>query len=121
VYKYTGKTDQEFLMKTFTKLLMNFTWWVNRKDATGKNIFSGGFLGLDNISIFDRSEIHDLEQADATSWMAFFCSSMLNIAIELAQYYPAMQDIASKFFEHFVSIIDGAFKLSLHSLAYIVS
>jgi hypothetical protein len=107
VYKFTGMNDRLFLRRVFQKLLMNFTWWVNRKDVSGKNIFSGGFLGLDNISIFDRSEIHDLEQADATSWMAFFCSSMLNIAMELAQYDPAMEDIASKFFEHFVAIIDA--------------
>lgn len=124
VYKFSGLNDRLFLRRVFQKLLMNFTWWVNRKDVSGKNIFSGGFLGLDNISIFDRSEVHDLEQADATSWMAFFCSSMLNIAMELAQYDAAMEgprklshfsfsvlflppDIASKFFEHFVAIIDA--------------
>lgn len=97
----TGKKDKGFLMRVFQKLLLNFTWWVNRKDMSGNHIFSGGFLGLDNISIFDRSTTRDLEQADATSWMAFFCASMLKIAIELAQHFPAMEDIASKFFEHF--------------------
>ena len=69
VYKMTGKKDQGFLMRVFQKLLLNFTWWVNRKDMSGNHIFSGGFLGLDNISIFDRSTTRDLEQADATSWM----------------------------------------------------
>jgi hypothetical protein len=107
VYKMTGKKDKGFLMRVFQKLLLNFTWWVNRKDMSGNHIFSGGFLGLDNISIFDRSTTRDLEQADATSWMAFFCASMLKIAIELAQHFPAMEDIASKFFEHFVAIVDA--------------
>jgi len=107
VYKLTGKNDLLFLMRVFQKLLLNFTWWVNRKDSEGKHIFSGGFLGLDNISIFDRSTTKNLEQADATSWMAFFCACMLKISIELAHYYPAMEDIASKFFEHFVAIVDA--------------
>jgi hypothetical protein len=105
VYRLTGSTDRLFLERVFHKLLINFTWWVNRKDAGGSNIFTGGFLGLDNISIFDRSEVDHLEQADATSWMAFFCSYMLTMALELAIYNPAMEDIASKFFEHFIAII----------------
>jgi hypothetical protein len=105
VYRLTGSKDRHFLERVFHKLVINFTWWVNRKDTNGSNIFTGGFLGLDNISIFDRSEVDHLEQADATSWMAFFCSYMLTMALELAQYNPAMEDIASKFFEHFVSII----------------
>lgn len=107
VYRMTGSTDKLFLERVFTKLLINFTWWVNRKDASGSNIFTGGFLGLDNISIFDRSEVGTLEQADATSWMAFFCSYMLSMALELAQTNLAMEDIASKFFEHFISIVDA--------------
>lgn len=107
VYRMTGSTDKLFLERVFTKLLINFTWWVNRKDTSGSNIFSGGFLGLDNISIFDRNTVDSLEQADATSWMAFFCSYMLSMALELAQDNPAMEDIASKFFEHFISIVDA--------------
>jgi len=105
VYRLTGSQDRLFLERAFTKLIINFTWWVNRKDAKGSNIFTGGFLGLDNISIFDRSEVDHLEQADATSWMAFFCAYMLTMALELAQTNPAMEDIASKFFEHFVAIV----------------
>src|SRR6202453_4854676 len=87
---------------------MNFTWWVNRKDASGRNLFSGGFLGLDNIGVFDRSKPlgdgNSLEQADGTAWMASYCLIMLNIAMELAQSDPVYEDIASKFFEHFVTI-----------------
>ena len=114
VYKMTGprgKRDRAFLARCFQKLMINFTWWVNRKDITGKNIFGGGFLGLDNIGVFDRSKPlptgGSLDQADGTAWMAFFCAQMLGIAIELAQEDPVYEDVASKFFEHFVSIADA--------------
>ena len=87
---------------------MNFTWWVNRKDAEGKNIFQGGFLGLDNIGVFDRSKPlptgGHIEQSDATSWMGMYCLNMLMIALELARDNRAYEDVASKFFEHFVYI-----------------
>jgi hypothetical protein len=95
----------------FQKLLLNFTWWVNRKDAEGKNIFAGGFLGLDNIGVFDRSQALPtggyLEQADGTAWMAFYSATMLSMALELAKSDPAYEDMASKFFEHFVGIADA--------------
>lgn len=114
IYKMTGKKgerDVAFLESVFQKLLMNFTWWLNRKDLEGNNIFGGGFLGLDNIGVFNRSaaELHGmvLQQADATAWMAFYCLSMLSMAIELAAYNHAYEDIASKFFEHFVLIADA--------------
>ena len=114
VYKIAGRDGQRdllFLEKTFQKLLINFTWWVNRKDVNGKQIFGGGFLGLDNISIFDRSEPlptgEYLSQADGTAWMAFYCGTMLSISLELARTMPAYEDIASKFFEHFVQIVDA--------------
>jgi hypothetical protein len=111
VYKITGARgcrDLLFLESAFQKLLMNFTWWVNRKDASGRNLFSGGFLGLDNIGVFDRSKVlgdgNFLEQADGTAWMAQYCLTMLAIALELAQNNSVYEDIASKFFEHFVTI-----------------
>lgn len=114
VYKMTGRRgerDVGFLKRVFTKLLMNFTWWVNRKDPEGKNLFAGGFLGLDNIGVFDRSKPlpmgGNLEQADGTAWMAFYCSTMLGMAMELATYDDTYEDIASKFFEHFVDIVDA--------------
>ena len=114
VYKMTGKRgarDRVFLARVFNKLLINFTWWVNRKDAEGNNLFSGGFLGLDNIGVFDRSKPLPgggrLEQADGTAWMAFYCATMLSMALELAAGDPAYEDIASKFFEHFVAITDA--------------
>jgi len=114
VYQMTarhGRPDREFLSSTFQKLLINFTWWVNRKDRRGKHLFSGGFLGLDNIGVFDRSRPLPtggfLEQADGTAWMAFYCTTMLSIALELARTNPATEDIASKFFEHFVHIADA--------------
>ena len=103
-----GVADRVFLESIFHKLLLNFTWWVNRKDAEGMNIFQGGFLGLDNIGIFDRSAPlptgGHLEQSDGTSWMGMYCLNMLAIALELARENPAYESVASKFFEHFVHI-----------------
>ena len=114
VYKITGgrgHRDTLFLERCFQKLLLNFTWWVNRKDARGQHLFGGGFLGMDNIGLFDRSRPlpsgSTLEQADGTAWMAFYCATMLSIALELAKTRPAYEDIASKFFEHFVAIADA--------------
>jgi len=114
VYKMTaapGQRDQEFLARVFQKLLLNFTWWVNRKDVDGRHLFAGGFLGLDNIGAFDRSlplpSGQRLEQADGTAWMAFYCATMLSIAIELAREDATYADMASKFFEHFVAIVDA--------------
>ncbi|KAI9788029.1 MAG: hypothetical protein M1835_002519 [Candelina submexicana] len=109
--KMYGRQDLDFLERVFQKLLLNFTWWVNRKDFDGKNVFEGGFLGLDNIALFNRSEPLPtggvLEQADSTGWMAFYCLSMLNIALELAKHRRIYEDIASKFFEHFILISDA--------------
>jgi hypothetical protein len=114
VYKMTGARgarDRLFLERIFQKLLVNFTWWVNRKDVDGMNLFSGGFLGLDNIGVFDRSKPLPtggyLEQADGTAWMAFYCATMLSMALELAAEEPEYEDMASKFFEHFVGIADA--------------
>jgi hypothetical protein len=114
VYQRTSSPDHpdfRFLSAAFQKMLMNFTWWVNRKDLQGRHLFSGGFLGLDNIGVFDRSRpLPDggrLEQADGTAWMAFYCGKMLSMALELAAFDPGMEDIASKFFEHFVHIADA--------------
>jgi hypothetical protein len=104
----TGRADRAFLESVFLKLMLNFTWWVNRKDAAGRNVFEGGFLGLDNIGVFDRSRPLPgggaLEQADATSWMGMYCLNMLDIALELARHSPSYQDVANKFFEHFLLI-----------------
>jgi hypothetical protein len=101
-----GETDLDFLRETFNKLVLNFTWWVNRKDRFGKNVFEGGFLGLDNIGVFDRSAPlptgGSLEQADGTAWMALYCQNMLEIALELAREDPSYEDMAVKFFEHFL-------------------
>jgi hypothetical protein len=123
VYKMTGargERDRLFLSRTFQKLIINFTWWVNRKDADGKNIFGGGFLGLDNIGVFDRSKPlptgGHLEQADGTAWMAFYCATMLSMALELAKDNPATEDMASKFFEHLVAITDAMNTLGGHGL-----
>ncbi|MEZ4512963.1 MAG: glucosidase [Chloroflexota bacterium] len=106
-----GQADVAFLEKVFHKLLLNFTWWVNRKDAAENNIFEGGFLGLDNIGVFDRSSPLPgggfLEQADGTAWMGMYCLNMLAIALELARHNPAYEDIATKFFEHFIYIANA--------------
>ncbi len=115
VYKiarnFTGVSDTDFLERVFQKLLLNFTWWVNRKDADGNNVFQGGFLGLDNIGVFDRSaplpgNAH-MEQADGTAWMGMYCLNMLAIALELARTRPAYEDMATKFFEHFIFIANA--------------
>ena len=106
----TGVADVDFLEEVFHKLLLNFTWWVNRKDSAGRNAFQGGFLGMDNIGVFDRSRPEGLpdgawlEQADGTAWMGLFCLDMLAIALELARTRPAYESTATKFFEHFLAI-----------------
>ncbi|MBS1700878.1 MAG: glucosidase [Armatimonadetes bacterium] len=107
----TGESDYEFLERAFHKLLLNFTWWINRKDQLDNNLFEGGFLGLDNIGLFDRNtqlpngEI--LEQSDGTSWMGMYCLNMLSIALELCQHDDSYADVASKFFEHFLYIANA--------------
>jgi hypothetical protein len=109
--KMKGKGDRVFLERVFQKLLLNFTWWVNRKDAEGNNVFEGGFLGLDNIGVFDRSsELPTggyIEQSDGTSWMGMYCLNMLTIALELARENSVYEDMATKFFEHFIYISDA--------------
>ena len=109
--KQTGKSDRDFLKRIFHKLMLNFTWWVNRKDAEGMNIFQGGFLGLDNIGVFDRSAPLPtggyLEQSDGTSWMAMYTLNLLAIALELAKHESCYEDLASKFWEHFVYIANA--------------
>ncbi|NEP56328.1 MAG: glucosidase [Symploca sp. SIO2G7] len=109
--KRQGKGDRQFLERVFQKLLLNFTWWVNRKDAEGNNIFEGGFLGLDNIGVFDRSASLPtggfIEQADGTSWMAMYSLNLLTIALELALENSVYEDMATKFFEHFLYIADA--------------
>lgn len=114
VYKMAapqGERDTVFLERVFQKLLLNFTWWVNRKDHLGNHLFQGGFLGLDNIGVFDRSKPLPtggyLEQADGTAWMGFYCLTMLAMAIELSKENPGYQDVAFKFFRHFVDIADA--------------
>ena len=109
--KETGNSDRRFLARIFQKLLINFTWWVNRKDAGGRNVFEGGFLGLDNIGVFDRSQPMPtggtLAQSDSTGWMAMYCLNMLAIALELSSEDDSYEDVASKFWEHFVYIADA--------------
>ena len=109
--KIYGRSDLDFLERVFQKLLLNFTWWVNRMDIENKGVFEGGFLGLDNIGLFNRSDPLPtggvLEQADSTGWMAFYCLSMLNISIELAKHRRIYEDMSSKFFEHFVLISEA--------------
>ena len=105
-----GKQDLEFLERAFHKLVLNFSWWVNRLDPSGNNLFGGGFLGLDNIGVFDRSALppeDKLGQADGTAWMGFFCATMLTIALELAQTKPVYEGLLTKFFEHYIAIIDA--------------
>ena len=108
VFRIDGGTDFDFLARVFQKLMINFTWWVNRKDARGDNVFEGGFLGLDNIGPFDRSAGLPggvlLEQSDGTAWMAKFCLNMLEMALRLANHDRTYEDVALKFFEHFASI-----------------
>ncbi len=103
-----GRADRAFLERAFHKLMLNFTWWINRKDDEGNNVFQGGFLGLDNIGVFDRSAPlptgGHIEQSDGTSWMAMFCLNLMQIALELARENPVYEDIAVKFFEHFLAI-----------------
>jgi hypothetical protein len=109
--KRTGRGDTNFLARIFQKLLLNFTWWVNRKDAEGMNVFEGGFLGLDNIGVFDRSRPlptgGKLAQSDGTSWMAMYCLNLLAIALELAVVDNSYEDVATKFWEHFIYIADA--------------
>jgi hypothetical protein len=115
----TGYSDRSFLEACFQKLLMNFTWWVNRKDRTGANVFEGGFLGMDNIGVFDRSapmpDGGSLEQADGTAWMAFYAQMMLRIAIELAPRDPAYDQMAAKFFEHVLWIVAAMDRVGEHN------
>src|ERR1700722_12190711 len=118
--KLNGRPDFQFLESSFHKLLMNFTWWVNRKDSQGNNIFEGGFLGLDNIGVFDRSKPLPtggyIEQADGTAWMGMYCLTMLRIAIELTPHDRSYEDIASKFFEHFLYIASAMNRLGGNGL-----
>jgi hypothetical protein len=115
--KRRGVGDRDFLKRVFHKLMLNFTWWVNRKDAEGRNVFQGGFLGLDNIGVFDRSAPlpggGHLEQSDGTSWMAMYCLNLLSIALELASEEHEYEDVASKFWEHFVQIASAMNTLGL--------
>ena len=116
-----GRGDTIFLEKIFHKLLLNFTWWVNREDQDGNNIFQGGFLGLDNIGVFDRSKPlptgGKINQADGTAWMAMYCLNMLDIALELALTKPAYEDVATKFFEHFIYIADAFYHMGQENLS----
>lgn len=119
--KLRGSGDSTFLERVFHKLLLNFTWWVNRKDEEGHNIFQGGFLGLDNIGVFDRSAPlptgGHIEQSDGTSWMGMFCLNMLTIALELACQNNVYEDIATKFFEHFLYIAEAMNNIGSHGIA----
>ena len=118
--KMNGTPDYDFLEKAFQKLVVNFTWWVNQKDTSGNNIFEGGFLGLDNIGVFDRSNLPEgvemLEQADATSWMAMYSLNMMRMSIELAQVNPAYQESSSKYFSHFLYIVGSIHKIGKHTV-----
>jgi len=118
--KRRGAGDRRFLERVFHKLLLNFTWWVNRKDAEGNNIFEGGFLGLDNIGVFDRNQTIPggglVEQSDGTSWMAMFTLNLLTIALELAREDPAYEDVASKFWEHFIYIANAMNNISSENI-----
>jgi hypothetical protein len=109
--KQSGRGDLQFLERIFHKLMLNFTWWVNRKDAEGRNVFQGGFLGLDNIGVFDRSKPLPtggfINQADGTAWMAMYSLNLMRIALELAEHNTVYEDIASKFFEHFLHIAEA--------------
>ncbi|HEY6077394.1 MAG TPA: glucosidase [Polyangiaceae bacterium] len=113
--KQTGRGDVQFLERIFHKLMLNFTWWVNRKDAEGRNVFQGGFLGLDNIGVFDRSKPLPtggfINQSDGTAWMAMYSLNLMRIALELAQHNDVYEDIASKFFEHFLHIAEAMTKI----------
>jgi len=113
--------DLAFLERVFHKLMLNFTWWVNRKDAQGRNIFQGGFLGLDNIGLFDRSRPLPtggfINQADGTSWMAMYCLNLMRIALELALHNPVYEDIATKFFEHFLHIAEAMTNIGAGGIA----
>src|SRR5262245_53462125 len=116
VFEIDGHRDHDFLERVFHKLLLNFTWWVNRKDAAGNNLFEGGFLGLDNIGPFDRSSLPvsgRLEQSDGTAWMAMYCQNLLELAIKLAERDRAYEDLATKFFEHFALIANALNDLGL--------
>jgi hypothetical protein len=112
VFEIAGDDDYDFLERAFHKLLLNFTWWVNREDVDGNNLFAGGFLGLDNIGPFDRSKLSPdlgrLEQSDGTSWMAMYCLDLLDMALTLAMHDPTYEDVATKFFEHFARIATAA-------------
>jgi len=120
VYCLDDRRDRDFLLQIFTKLLLNFSWWVNRKDADGSNLFEGGFLGLDNIGLFDRSAPLPpgvrLEQSDATSWMAFYCLSMLRVALELARTHAAWDGLATKFLEHYLGIASALTQFGSHNV-----
>jgi hypothetical protein len=118
--KQTGKSDLDFLERVFHKLMLNFTWWVNRKDAEGRNVFQGGFLGLDNIGVFDRSADlptgGHIDQADGTSWMAMYSLNLMRIALELARHNHVYEDIATKFFEHFLHIVEAMNNIGDHGI-----
>ena len=117
VFHLSGGTDHDFLERVFHKLLLNFTWWVNRQDDEGNDLFAGGFLGLDNVGPFDRSHapawIGHLEQADGTAWMAMYCLDLLQIALVLARDDRTYEDVATKFFEHFTRIATAVVRLGL--------
>ncbi len=119
--KQQGRPDRDFLEGVFHKLLLNFTWWVNRKDEDGRNVFQGGFLGMDNVSVFDRSQAlptgGHIDQSDGTAWMGSFCLSMLKVALELAKENRVYQDVATKFFEHFLRIAHAMTDRGGHGLS----